>query len=240
MGEDARRYAVYDHGIGYNDETFYVERDPELTVALTEWRNGLASKFHEAWRAATVASDWPPQMVSLHASLDEADTAAAAVHRLRCGEMTIVDFGFHDFGCAPEGADDGEDDMGRLTAWCEAHDVQMPSLDASKPNVRNACEAVAERAQEGSLWLDLIGEPDGGLPFAADLAVDSLRQSGKEDLVGSLYQALIGSFTFVGPAPMALQSPTVELHAETAGPPTSGTVSRSRRKSGFLSRLFRR
>lgn len=196
MADQEQPFAVYHYGLGYDDETYHVDIDPDLQAQVAAWQSGQAADFDRAWAQATQMSDFPPEMASAHATLLEAQRAAIEAHHSRCEEITLIDLGFHGFGIDGSG-----DDLGRLRAWCEANDVPVPLLDPALPGVRVECEKVVARSLEGEMWNDFIDEGEEGAgAFAADIVVDELRRSGRADLIGELYAELVGSFTFVGPA----------------------------------------
>lgn len=241
---DTSPAAVYERGIGYNDENYYLTVDPRFDQELERWRRGEASAFAERFARVEDDFDDADRLVSVHATLAEAEQAARAGHAQRTSAWTFVDLGFHLFGCRPierEYDDDGWDgdwaatpidDLERLTAWCLEHAVEMPGLDSDDPAVRTACEQIAARSREGDMWLD-CWEYEGAKPFAADLVAERLQAAGRGDVVPDLWRHLVGDFTYVGPAPRISSAGHPPDAVGSASPPSPPDL-----KPGILRRLF--
>lgn len=213
-GEATKRWgraAVYRRLVSYDDENYYLDVDDSLEALLQQWRAGGADRFSRAWRQANRQVEYEEEILSVHFLFSKAQARADVEHLRLSQELAFVDLGFSWAGAGTSLASDADilgtnyaADLPRLNHWCRENSMDMPELDMSIPHVKQACESIAARSRDGTLWLNPLAD-ETAEKFAADMVADALRARGEPRRVGELFRYLVGDLTYVGPAPSFLR-----------------------------------
>jgi hypothetical protein len=216
MSETSGNYAVYARGVAYSDEYYFVDPDPMLDAALRSWRvSGDPSEIQSLLQHQEENSEYPDELVSLHATYEAAEVAAGVLLLEKVRTLTFVDFGFGNFGMTTGGStrwystedDDDEwstlfdsaqtsslvDDAARLEAWCQKQAWPFPQDSDSSQRM-----SIAERSME-EVWKDVVD--DDAEAFLADVVAEQLLAAGRDDLLIDLWSSLAAPLVYVGPPP---------------------------------------
>jgi hypothetical protein len=217
VNQPAGPCAIYARGVAYSDEVYFVDPDPMLDAALRTWRSsGDPDEVLSLLQHQDENNEYPDYLVSVHPTFAEAQAAFTDALNGLLRTLTFVDFGFASFGIghyfsgrwySTEDDDDKwselldsdgpaiepTDDLARLLDWCDQNGVTRPTAK-NRPQL----DGIAARAMQAGWDGPNNDQTD---VFLADVVVEQLRATNREDLIADLWATLVGQLAFIGPAP---------------------------------------